>query len=176
MRKGLILLGLTMCAGLSGCWASDFFLGHKETRKEVFDKADINKDGKVDANELAQSGLDTNHDGILTTDELDAGKKDTDAKGSGIINAILATLAALSVPGAAAAKMAWDYRAHARALIAGIEDVKAECMTRGAGTGSPLSADNWPEIVAKLTAAAKEHTNPVKLDAFVQKVTGQLAA
>lgn len=163
----LLLAGCTMTEGFSKI--GEFFLGHKETRAEVVSRLDTNKDGKVDADELAVSALDANHDGILQADEIDAGKKETD--GSNIPGLILTLLATFGVPGVAAVKTILDQKKHLRAAISGIEDIKVECMSRAAGSGSPLSADNWAEIKAKLQSAVAKHSNPDAFNALVQKVT-----
>lgn len=164
----LLLAGCTLAEGFKS--VGEFFIGHKETRKEVYARLDTNTDGKVDADELAISGLDLNHDGILQPNELDGGKQETE--GSNLPGLILTILTTLGVPGAYAAKTILDQKKHLRAAISGIEDIKAECMTRPAGSGSPLSVDNWEEIKAKLTAATVKHTDSAAFHALVQKVTG----
>ena len=174
--KKILVLTVFCSLILPGCLFTDWVLGRKDTRADVYARADTNKDGKVSADELALSGLDLDRDGVLTSAELDAGKQETDGKGASAIELVLALLGLLSVPGVAMAKKIYDQRSQARALIAGMEDVKALCLSRPANSGSPLSADNWEEVKGVLRAAAEKHTNPIALNTLVQSVTASLVA
>lgn len=170
LSAAILLAGCTLPDGLKA--VQTFFLGRTETRKDVVSRLDTDKDGKVSADELAISGLDANHDGILQPEEIDGGKKETE--GSNIPGLILTLLTTLGVPGAYAAKTILEQKKHLRAAIAGMEDIKDECMSRPAGSGSPLSADNWEEIKAKMSAAVADHTDPDAFHKLVQKVTAKL--
>ena len=158
-----------MTVGLSGCAGLDWFAGHKETRKEVASRIDLNGDGIVNADEVAKSGLDANHDGALQLSELDAGKQETEGSN---IPAILVTILGLFVPVAGKlGQVVLSQRSHLRAVIAGIEDVKD--TMKGLPSQAPQTL-NWDAVKELMRSAAEKHTNPIALNTLVQKVTSSL--